>query len=148
MPRLTIAHLRPPDSAATAAGATHQLSVSATTATIVVALIGIVPALTTIIVDWAIKSPLAGQVQQADINVKTAETEAKKATIRFEERRLEEAWLRSALSIADDKKRAEALKFLVSSGLVAKDFKTIGDHANPPQLVTPGSSPSSQPPAK
>ena len=137
MARLTIAHLRPPDAAATAGGATHQLSVSATTAMIVVALIGIVPAFTTIVVDWAIKSPMAGQVQQADINVKAAETDAKKATIRFEERRLEEAWLRSALSIADDKKRAEALKFLVSAGLVTNDFKKIGEHANPPQLVTP-----------
>ena len=148
MPRLTIAHLRPPDTSDTTAGATHALSVSATTATMVVALIGIVPALTTIGVDWAFKSPLAARVQQADIDVKAAQTDAKKATIKSEERRLAEAWLRSALSIADDSKRAEAVKFLVSSGLVAEDFKSVRDYPNPPHLVTPASSPASQPPAK
>jgi hypothetical protein len=143
VPSLTIAHVHPPDAAAPA-GATQQVSVSATAATILVAVIGIVPALTTALVDWMVRSPLAAQVEEADVKVKTADADAKKASVSLEERRLEEAWLRSALSIADDSKRAEALKFLVSSGLVAHDFKAIGDYVHPPQLVTSASTPASQ----
>jgi hypothetical protein len=107
-----------------------------------VALIGIVPALTTALVDWMVKSPVAARVEEADARLKEADADAKRATARLEERRVEEAWLRSALSIADDSKRAQALKFLVSSGLVA-DFKAVGGDDHPPQLITAPSNPDS-----
>jgi len=83
--RLTIAHLHQPNAAAPP-GATQEVSVSATTATILVARIGIVPAFTTALVEWTVKSLLVAQVGEAEARVKTAEADAKTATISFEER--------------------------------------------------------------
>ena len=143
MPRFTIAQIQPPRDGA-AAGATQQVSISATTATVLVAAIGIVPALTTALVDWTVKSPLAAEVQRAEITVKAVEADTKKATADLDERRLEEVWLRSALSMADENKRAEALKFLVSSGLVAHDFKAVGSYAHPPEFPIAAATPTPQ----
>ncbi len=135
MARLTIAQIHAPDGE-TPVGRTQQVSVSATTAAILAAAIGIIPAFTTAVVDWLVKSPLAAQVQQADIDLKAADAAAKQATTKLELRRLGEAWLRSALEIADENKRAEAVKFVVSSGLASQDFKAVSDDVRPPQLVT------------
>lgn len=101
--------------------ATQNVTVSGTTVAIVVALIGLVPPIVNTAVDW-VKGTRSADIER-ELKVRT----------------LEGDWIRTALAIEDDQKRADALQFLVKAKLVTHsggDLATAAKSA--PQFPSAG----------
>lgn len=98
--------------------------------TLLVALIGIVPAVVTSGLSW---------MQSGRTAVSQRETT---------ERSAEAGWIRAALAIPGDEERHEALRFLVDAGLVRHDAKLLQDAADrAPQFPATTGTPMVAPPA-
>ena len=104
----------------------QNVTISAQTIALLVALIGTVPPLTTAVVNWAVAKTTTSsleQVQRADAELKHAQAAAQIFDTEVKRRQSEAEWVKVAVALEDAGQRKIALEFLLKSGLVSDPDK-------------------------